>query len=114
MLNLASNAIKFTPPGGEVHISAMTSQDGFRLQVRDTGMGMKAQDIPLALEPFRQVGDDTGHKQQGTGLGLPLAKAFAELHGGIFTLASELHRGTIVTVTLPSVRLLPQMPARTA
>ena len=78
---------------------------GLAISVRDTGVGMSAEDIPHALEPFRQVGDDRRRKQQGTGLGLPLAKAFVELHGGRFVIASELHKGTTVTVVFPADRL---------
>ena len=113
LLNLASNAIKFTPKGGEVTLSVHADARGLVVAVSDTGVGMKSEDIPLALEPFRQVGDDQRHKQQGTGLGLPLAKAFVELHDGIFEIASEPQRGTTITVTFPPERLC-RAPARVA
>jgi len=105
VLNLISNAIKFTPAGGKVRVAMETCASGLTVRVSDTGVGMSAEDIPHALEPFRQVGDDRRRKQQGTGLGLPLAKAFVELHGGCFDIASELHKGTTVTVVFPADRL---------
>ena len=106
VLNLATNAIKFTPTGGRVSLAAFASDDGFVVAVQDTGIGMRAEDIPLALEPFRQVGDDTRRKQQGTGLGLPLAKAFVELHGGTFAIASQYREGTTVRIVFPAERVV--------
>ncbi|HTO40860.1 MAG TPA: PAS domain-containing protein [Rhizomicrobium sp.] len=106
VLNLLANAIKFTPAGGVVRIGAVFEPRGFLIEVRDTGVGMKPADIPAALEPFRQVGDDAGLKQQGTGLGLPLAKALAELHGGTLNLESRLRQGTTVTVLFPISRVI--------
>jgi signal transduction histidine kinase len=106
VLNLATNAIKFTPAGGSVTVCAKTTNDGLVVEVRDTGIGMHAEDIPLALEPFRQVGDDTRRKQQGTGLGLPLAKAFIELHGGSFAIASRYREGTTVRIAFPAERIV--------
>ncbi len=106
VLNLATNAVKFTPAGGRVTVSAAMSDDGLVVDVRDTGVGMRPEEIPLALEPFRQVGDDARHKQQGTGLGLPLAKAFVELHGGRFAITSAYREGTTVTITLPRSRIV--------
>jgi len=106
LLNLASNAIKFTPAGGTVHISAWVAEPGFVLQVRDTGAGMHPDHIPQAFEPFRQVDPGKRRHAQGTGLGLPIAKAFAELHGGSLAIESELERGTTVTVIFPSERIL--------
>jgi signal transduction histidine kinase len=96
----------FTPAGGSVTVCAKTTNDGLVVEVRDTGIGMHAEDIPLALEPFRQVGDDTRRKQQGTGLGLPLAKAFIELHGGSFAIASRYREGTTVRIAFPAERIV--------
>jgi len=106
VLNLLANAVKFTPAGGTVRLGADFEPGGFLVEVRDTGAGMSPSDIPAALEPFRQVGDDTLLKQQGTGLGLPLAKALAELHGGTLTLESGLREGTTVTVLFPVARVI--------
>jgi PAS domain S-box-containing protein len=113
LLNLLSNAIKFTPESGRVSVSAVVPVDGgLALMVADNGIGMRAEDIPVALEPFRQIENPLTRHYEGTGLGLPLAKALAELHGGTLTIASELGRGTTVTVWLPPRRL--RWPPRAA
>jgi signal transduction histidine kinase len=101
VLNLLSNAVKFTPAGGRVALSAAVAPDGsLALRVSDTGIGMKPEEIPIALEPFRQIDSAHTRRYEGTGLGLPLARTLAELHGG------SLERGTTVTVRLPAERLL--------
>ena len=106
VLNLLSNAIKFTPEGGRVGVSATLPPDGgLALAISDSGIGMRAEDIPLALEPFRQIENPLTRHYEGTGLGLPLAKALAELHGGSLTIASTPGEGTVVTVWLPARRL---------
>ena len=69
--------------------------------MRDTGIGMRAEDIKVALEPFRQIDDSIARRHQGTGLGLPLAKTLSELHGGELKVSSEPGRGTTVIVSLP-------------
>jgi signal transduction histidine kinase len=71
------------------------------IAVSDTGIGMDAMDIPKALEPFGQIDSSIARKYQGTGLGLPLSKLLAELHGGDLSIESALGRGTTVTVVLP-------------
>jgi two-component system, cell cycle sensor histidine kinase PleC len=107
VLNLLSNAVKFTPAGGRVTLSAKVMPDGsLALTVRDTGIGMKAEEIPIALEPFRQVDSVHTRRYEGTGLGLPLARTLAELHGGTLAIESVPDRGTTVTVTLPPNRLI--------
>ena len=101
LLNLLSNAIKFTPPGGTVTVRAEDDAEGVAIAVSDTGIGMCEHDIPRALEPFRQI-DNIMHRQyEGVGLGLPLAKSLAELHGGRLDIASALGRGTTVTLHFP-------------
>ena len=106
LLNLLSNAIKFTPEGGRVAVSAALQDDGgLALMVEDTGIGIRAEDIPVALEPFRQIENPLTRHYEGTGLGLPLAKALAELHGGTLAIKSTLGEGTVVTVWLPPRRL---------
>jgi signal transduction histidine kinase len=105
LLNLISNAIKFTGADGSVVVAVRRGADGgIRFEVRDTGLGMTPGEIETALEPFGQV--DAGHtrRYEGTGLGLPLALRLAELHGGSLSVASEKGRGTIVTVMLPAAR----------
>ncbi len=101
VLNLLSNAIKFTKPGGEVRISVYRSGDSVALSVADTGVGMEQEDIPKVLEPYVQVGHDLHKSGEGTGLGLPLTKELAELHGGALTVESEVDVGTTATILLP-------------
>ena len=115
LLNIMSNAVKFTPNGGDVTVSARAA-DGFAIiTVADTGIGMRTEDIAIALEPFRQVSGDEydvlTRRFDGTGLGLPLAKALVELHGGTLAIESTLHRGTTVQVRLP---LQPKVQAAAA
>jgi two-component system cell cycle sensor histidine kinase PleC len=106
-MNLASNAVKFTPAGGEVTLRAGLDPDnGVWLAVRDSGIGMSAVEIARALEPFGQIDNLYNKKHVGTGLGLPLVKAIAELHGGRLELDSEPGRGTTVRVSFPPDRTL--------
>jgi PAS domain S-box-containing protein len=106
LLNLLSNAMKFTASGGRVTVSAVAvPEEGLSILVADTGIGMRTEDIPVALEPFRQIENPMTRHYEGTGLGLPLAKALAELHGGTLTIRSELGKGTTVTIWLPARRL---------
>jgi len=105
LLNLASNAVKFTPTGGHVTISAMLALAGeVVITVADTGIGMAPEDIPRALQPFGQIDNSLARPHGGTGLGLPLAQRLIELHGGTFTIDSELGKGTTVTAVLPAER----------
>jgi signal transduction histidine kinase len=103
LINLLSNAVKFTPAGGTVTVKAWaTTQSGFVIQVIDTGIGMSAQDISIALSRFGQIDGRLNRKYEGTGLGLPLTKAIMELHGGSLDLQSKLNVGTTVTVRFPA------------
>jgi signal transduction histidine kinase len=107
LLNLMSNAIKFTPRGGRVMVTALPTADGsLTIKVADTGIGMRAEEIPQALEPFRQVEQDLSRRFEGSGLGLPLAKQLVELHGGSLTITSEPGQGTTVYVSLPPHRVI--------
>ena len=101
LLNLLSNALKFTPAGGAITIDVFRRGPDVAISVSDTGIGIKAEDIPKVLEPFGQVESPLSHKHQGTGLGLPLTKELAELHGGSLTMESSVDVGTTVTITLP-------------
>ena len=101
--NLLSNAMRFTAPGGRVVLEARCQEgQGLRLRVRDNGVGIAAEDIPRALEPFRQVGDPFSRSSTGTGLGLPIAKGLAEAHGGFLQIESEPGIGTTITIVLPA------------
>jgi signal transduction histidine kinase len=105
LLNLLSNAIKFTARGGVVTVSTRpTEEGGLALAVGDTGIGMAPEDIPIALEPFRQVESSFARNYDGTGLGLFITKKFAEAHGGALAIDSAPGRGTTVEITLPAWR----------
>ncbi|MEC9346859.1 MAG: PAS domain-containing sensor histidine kinase [Pseudomonadota bacterium] len=112
LINLISNAAKFTPANGSIRISARRGADGVRIVVKDTGIGMRQEDVPNALLAFRQIDSSLGRKYGGTGLGLPLAARFAELHGGSLQIESSLGVGTTVTVFLPGS--VPQITAQVA
>jgi signal transduction histidine kinase len=111
LLNLLSNAVKFTPPGGRVSASTALGKDGIAIAIADTGIGMKPEDIPRALERFGQIDSTLARKYEGTGLGLPLSKHLTELHGGTLTIESAFGEGTIVTVSLPVERLCAEQEA---
>ncbi len=101
IINLLSNATKFTDPGGTVSLIAVPPVDGMvSVRVIDTGIGMAPEHIAIALTPFSQVDSRLARRYEGTGLGLPLAKALVELHGGVMTITSKLGAGTDVTFTL--------------
>jgi PAS domain S-box-containing protein len=108
VLNLLSNAIKFTPASGAISITAgRRAGDGdLEIAVSDTGIGIAPDHLATVLEPFSQVQNSFTRRHNGTGLGLPLVKALAELHGGTCTLTSRLGRGTQVVITLPRERLV--------
>jgi GAF domain-containing protein/anti-sigma regulatory factor (Ser/Thr protein kinase) len=101
LLNLLSNAVKFTPEGGRISLKARRTDDTVEIAVTDTGIGIAPQDQAAIFEEFRQVGHDETRKQEGTGLGLTLAKKFVELHGGRIWVESEPGRGSTFTFTLP-------------
>lgn len=108
LLNLLSNAIKFTPEGNRVALSMSRGENGDCLiSVTDTGIGMTAEEIVQALQPFQQIDNSLARRYEGTGLGLTLTKLLTELHGGSLALESERGRGTRVTVCLPAWRVIP-------
>jgi len=107
LLNLLSNAVKFTPAGGRVGVSAVrTAEGGLIVAVADTGVGMAPHEIKVALTPFGQVSNALSRKHTGTGLGLPLAKAMMELHGGALRIASAPGQGTTVSLHFPPERVV--------
>ena len=101
LINLLSNAVKFTREGGTITITATRGPAEVTLAVQDTGIGIAAEDQELIFEEFRQVGTDYTRKQEGTGLGLALARRFVELHGGRLWVESVLGRGSTFSFTLP-------------
>jgi len=104
--NILANALKFTPESGEVRFAAQIAADGtVLLSVEDTGIGMEQETIAAALEPFRQLDGSLARRFEGAGLGLSIAKALAELHGGALSVKSAVGEGTIVTIALPAGRL---------
>jgi signal transduction histidine kinase len=102
LINLLSNAIKFTPSGGKVVLKVMPDQhDGVAFLVQDNGIGMKPEDIEIALTPFGQIDAQLARNYEGVGLGLPLSKRLIELHGGTLEISSVPSEGTTVVVRLP-------------
>ncbi|MCB1783078.1 MAG: PAS domain S-box protein [Alphaproteobacteria bacterium] len=108
-INLLTNAVKFSPNGGEISVSGEMGPKGTMiLKVSDHGIGIREEKIQQALEPFGQVSDKPEQREtreQGTGLGLPLAKAMVELHGGRLELDSSYGEGTTVSMTFPADRV---------
>ena len=101
LLNLVSNAVKFTPPNGTIAIRGTMAGDSVVLSVSDTGIGISEKDLPKVMEPFGQVANAFSRNHEGTGLGLPLTKELVDVLGGRMRLESEVGIGTTVTVWLP-------------
>jgi len=105
LVNLMTNAIKFTAPGGRIGVSAQIGGNaGIVIAVSDTGIGIAEEDIPKVLEKFGQVRFNHMHAHEGTGLGLAVANALMELHGGTLRIISDKGVGTTVTVIFPPER----------
>jgi signal transduction histidine kinase len=118
LINLISNAVKFTPAGGEVRVTVEREpDDGLAFRVADTGIGIPHDKLSLALAPFGQIDGGLNRRYDGLGLGLPLAKRLVELHGGTMEIASEPGKGTAVTARFPKDRTAagpPEQPDPTA
>ena len=107
VLNLLSNSVKFTKPGGQVILStSLTDKGEVVLRVRDTGVGMTEEEVSAALEPFRQLATSGRDSREGTGLGLPLTKALVEANRASFHIKSAVNAGTLIEVAFPSTRVL--------
>ena len=105
--NLLANALKFTPPPGTVRLIVRLKDDhSVSLLVEDTGIGMAQETISTALEPFRQLDGSLTRRFEGAGLGLSIAKALAELHGGGLRIQSAVGAGTTVTISIPATRVV--------
>ncbi len=108
LINLLSNSVKFTKSGGTVTLRvASTPEGGVAFSVQDTGIGIAESDLPKAIESYGQVESGPGQRAEGTGLGLPLAKALVELHGGELKLESSAGKGTTVTALFPPSCIAP-------
>ena len=105
LLNLVNNAVKFTPSGGSVEISARLDDEGYVVAVRDTGIGIAEGDLGRVLEPFVQAETTLSRRQEGTGLGLALVKSMIEIHGGRLRLESTLGNGTFAELVFPAERI---------
>ena len=101
LVNLLSNGVKYTPPGGAVAVTARAVRSGIEIVVRDTGTGISGADLQRLGKPFEQVENVQTRAKEGTGLGLALVKSLAQMHGGAAVLESVLGEGTAVTVRLP-------------
>lgn len=107
-LNLISNAVKFTPAGGNVRASIEFTGEELKLVVTDTGCGIRPEDVEKVFETFGQGRHDVANVEQGTGLGLPISRGLMRAHGGDLTLDSTLGQGTRVSASFPKSRLLAQ------
>ncbi len=106
VINLLSNALKFTSEGGSVTLIAKVEEDGgLAMTVSDTGIGIADSDLAKVMAPFTQVESVHSRRYDGTGLGLPISRALTELHGGKISLTSELGVGTAITARFPAARL---------
>ncbi|HEX9462829.1 MAG TPA: response regulator [Alphaproteobacteria bacterium] len=107
LINLLSNAVKFTPTGGSIKLVVGRDPDGnLAFRIEDTGIGIPADKLRVAMEPFGQVEGGFARKYPGIGLGLPLTKRLVELHGGTMDIASEPGKGTVVTARFPQERFV--------
>jgi len=104
-LNLLSNAIKFSNKGSEIKIN-LEHSNGINVSIIDNGIGIPESRLGEVIEPFGQISDPRVNKGQGTGLGLPIAKAMMEMHGGDLTIKSEPDKGTTVTCHFPANRVI--------
>jgi two-component system cell cycle sensor histidine kinase PleC len=114
-LNLMSNAVKFTPTGGEIRVRiGWTAGGGQYLSVRDNGPGIPEDEIPVVLSAFGQGSIAIKSAEQGTGLGLPIVQGLLALHGGEFQLHSKLREGTEAIAIFPSARVMQPLAAMPA
>jgi len=115
LVNLLDNASKYTGPGGEIELSARVADDAVRVDVKDTGIGIAAEDLPQLFETFAPVGDQPGRGGAGLGLGLALSRRLVEMHGGTIEASSEgPDRGAVFSVRLPVRQVEAQPPAPSA
>ncbi len=111
LINVVSNAIKFTPTHGRITIDVASAADTIDIRVADTGIGIKPEDIPKVFEPYTQIDSTVASQHRGTGLGMPLTLSLLQLHGGTVLLESSVGFGTTVTLRLPTNRQVPALAA---
>jgi two-component system, cell cycle sensor histidine kinase PleC len=112
VLNILSNAVKFTPPGGNISVKAgWTSSGGQYVSVTDDGPGIPEEELPIIMSSFGRGSWALKTAEQGSGLGLPIVKGLIDLHGGAFRLSSKPREGTEVIVTFPAARVMNSLPA---
>jgi signal transduction histidine kinase len=110
-LNLLSNSVKFTEPRGRIQVDSVLHNGGdLVLSIKDTGIGILPEQIERIFQPFEQVADHLTREHEGTGLGLPIAKALIELHGGELVLSSQPGAGTTARIRLPGDRVRSVQP----
>jgi two-component system cell cycle sensor histidine kinase PleC len=106
VMNLLSNAVKFTPAGGQITISCDVRKNGScRLNIKDTGVGMAADQVEKAISPFGQLDTKLSRANSGTGLGLTLVNSLIKLHGGSLDIKSKENKGTTASLIFPSKRV---------
>jgi len=106
LLNLLGNAVKFTPAGGSISVSARCDESGLAICVSDSGIGISKSDLERVLQPFVQADNKLNRRHEGTGLGLSLVRSMMEVHGGTFKLESEVGIGTTASLLFPLERVL--------
>jgi two-component system cell cycle sensor histidine kinase PleC len=112
VLNVLSNAIKFTPPGGEISVKVgWTSSGGQYVSIKDTGPGIPEAEIPVVMSSFGRGSLAIKTAEQGSGLGLPIVKGLVDLHGGGFQLKSKPREGTEAIITFPTSRVIDALAA---
>jgi len=105
LLNLLTNAVKFTPRGGTIEVDASCDETGLTISVRDTGIGIAKADLVRVLQPFVQADNELSRRHEGTGLGLTLVNSMIAMHGGKFHLESEVGTGTAAILNFPPERV---------
>src|SRR5207247_4847977 len=112
LYNLLSNAVKFTPPPGRITLTVQDSRDQLTVSVRDTGIGMKPEDLPKLFREFEQIDGSYTRRYQGTGLGLARCRRFVQMHGGRIWAESQFGKGSTFTFTIPrDLRPVAELPA---
>lgn len=109
LMNVVSNCVKFTPPGGKIGITvSIDPEEHMMVEITDTGVGMTEEELAKAMQPFGQVETELDRDTSGTGLGLSIVQALVDLHRGRFMIASQKEKGTTVKMVFPKERVVPK------